>query len=198
MIYIRDDDVLLRSNGFNDPVLRLEQIHSWILESPRLMHVPTILCSEIKSFPNAIKFIKEETIAGRMLPQLHGWEHIDYGKLHYAAVIDHLERSKHWMIDNLNVCPTRWYTPWGASATHLHTAANDCGLKLIDTSGIIVLEGPNGVLATLKKGVPIDYLDGKEIFMHWWTRGLRLWRLALIAKHGSWQAAKAAKPEVFK
>lgn len=198
MIYIRDDDVLLSSKGFGDPVVRLKQIHGWICESPRLMHVPTILCKEIQAFPDAVKFVKEETLAGRMLPQLHGWEHIDYAKLHHAAIVTHLEDSKHWMIDNLNVCPTRWYTPWGANAPHLYVAAKACDLKLIDTSGIIELAGPNGVLATLKKGVPIDYLDGCEIFLHWWQRGLRLWRLALIAKHGSWQAAKDAKPEVFK
>lgn len=198
MIYIRDDDVLLSSKGFGDPVARLKQIHEWICESPKLMHVPTILCTEIKAFPTAINFIREETHAGRMLPQLHGWEHIDYAKLHHAAIVTHLEDSKHWMIDNLDVCPTRWYTPWGANAPHLYTAANECGLKLIDTSNRIVLEGPNGVLATLQKGVPVDYLDGREIFLHWWQRGLRLWRLALVAKHGSWEAAKAAKREVFK
>lgn len=198
MIYIRDDDVLLSSNGFNDPVVRLKQIHGWICESPKLMHVPTILCSEIQAFPEAIEFVKEETHAGRMMPQLHGWKHIDYKTLPLVDVKNHLDDSKNWMMDNLNVSPTRWYTPWGANAPHLYTAANECGLKLIDTSGIIELAGPNGVLATLKRGVPIDYLDKREIFLHWWQRGLRLWRLALIAKHGSWQAAEAAKPEVFK
>jgi len=198
VIYIRDDDVLLSSKGFSDPVIRLKQIHSWILESPKLMHVPTILCSEIQGFPDAIKFVKEETLAGRMMPQLHGWEHIDYAKLHLSAIKTHLEDSKHFMIDNLNVCPTRWYTPWGANAPHLYVAAKECGLKLIDTSGIIELGGPTGVLINLQNGVPIDYLDGREIFLHWWQRGLRLWRLALVAKHGSWQAAKDAKPEVFK
>lgn len=198
MIYIRDDDVLLSSKGFSDPVVRLKQIHGWICESPKLMHVPTILCKEIQDFPEAIEYVKEETLAGRMLPQLHGWEHIDYAKLTQPQIQYHLEISKFWMVDNLDVLPTRWYTPWGANAPHLYAAAKECDLTLIDTSNRIVLEGPTGVLASLKKGIPVDYLDEQEIFLHWWQRGLRLWRLALVAKHGSWQAAAAAKPEVFK
>ena len=93
MIRVRDDDVLIRSSGC-DSFKRFKQVHSWICESDKFIHVPAVLVTEIQEFPECIKFVREETQAGRMMPETHGFEHIDYAKLTKDEIIEHLKRCK--------------------------------------------------------------------------------------------------------
>lgn len=190
-IRVRDDDVLLPSSSTDDPFGKFSKVHRWICEVPdHVMHVPTILVTEIQQFPQAIEYIRTETAEGRMEPQLHGLEHIDYGKLDYQEVCNHLNICRDWMINNLGVNPTRFMTPWGASQPHLHAAAAACDYELVDCSRIHKLAGRNGVVDRLRSGESPDYLENDEIFLHWWESGLRLKRVLETIKHGSWAEAE--------
>jgi len=191
MIYVRDDDVLLPSSSWGSPFLRFKQIHEWILEVPEyVVHIPAILVTEIQGFPEAIAYIKEQTADGRMQPEIHGLEHIDYGKLSLHEVKDHLKQCTQFLLDAFDIHPTIWYTPWGANSPVLQEAATDLGLKLTDCSNINKLSGRYGMVQQLKDGHdPRKFLEEKEIFMHWWERGERLQRVLKAIKAGSWEAA---------
>ena len=192
MIYVRNDDILLNSSSWTRPFLRFKEIHEWICAVPdKVLHVPTILTTEIQQFPEAIEYIREETKAKRMRPQLHGLEHIDYGKLSLGEIVSHLQRSKGWMLKELHVLPTNWYTPWGSGDApgqeHLWEAAEIENLQLITTKNINKMNGRYGVAQMLREGHhPIKFLDGKEIFMHWWERGERLKRILNAIKAEKW------------
>ncbi len=196
MIYVRNDDVLINSSSWTRPLMRLQQIHEWIqdVKNHPVMHVPTILTTEIQEHPECIEFVREETAEGRMEPQLHGEQHIDYGKLTYKDLIESLKTAKGWMEDNLNVTPTRWYTPWGAGEASgqewMWKAATKVDMALVSCENINKLSGRYGMVQIAKDGHDLRvFLEGKEIFMHWWERGERLQRVLKAIDAGSWEAA---------
>jgi hypothetical protein len=196
MIGVRDDDILLDSSDWGNPFLRFQEIHRWILavKNYPVMHVPTILTTEIQEYPECIEFIREETAQGRMDPQLHGVRHVDPGKFGYNGLIEQLKEGKGWMEDNLGVTPTRYYTPWGAGEANgqewMWKASTKCDLKMVTCEGYYKMSGRHGVVQMLKEGKdPRTFLEGKEIFMHWWQRGERLQRILLAIEAGSWEAA---------
>lgn len=187
MIRIRDDDVLMESSSWSDPFGRFRQIHDWILKSPMFVHVPTILVTEIQKFPDVIEYIREQTKIGKMIPEIHGLSHLDYAKLPIEETKQHLKICKDWIWRNTGYLPTKWYTPWGANARYLYDAAQSEGLELIDCSRILKLNGRYGVCQELRDGRdPIDFLEGKEIFMHWWEGGQRLNRVVNAVMTGEW------------
>jgi len=197
LVRVRDDDVLLQSRGWENPFARFRQLHEWILETDCVVHVPAILVNEIQEYPDCIAYVKEQTQEGRMLPEVHGMEHIDYGKLTKEDARDRLLRAKNWINDTFGYTPTIYYSQWGASQPHLHEAAAEVDLVLIDTSKRTVLEGPGGVIQKLKDGLPPAQLNGVEVMIHWWNAGARLARMCQVIKHGSWDGAKAANPKLF-
>lgn len=198
MIYIRDDDVLVGSSSHPDPVKHFKTVHSWICETNKLLHVPAILVTEIQQFPEAIEFIKAETAAGRMRPEIHGFQHIDYAKLFGAETVDHLKRCIEFITENFGTTPTRFYTPWGANADNIKNACEYLGLTMVDCSAINKLQGRYGVIQRLRDGEdPHKFLEGQEVFFHWWEGGMRLKRLIEVLKHGSWAAAHAANKDWF-
>lgn len=205
-IFVRDDDVLIDSSGHADPVGRFKQVHDWIKNTPGFVHVPAILVHNviedgtegIEKFPEAIDLILEGIEDGSMRPEIHGWEHVDYGKKTLEEVMDDISRAEDWIITNLGVQPTTWYTPWGASQPHLHEAADLMNLQLVDCSRINKLEGTHGIVQRLKDGESLDFLEDQEIFMHWWSGGSRLLRVCMVARHGSWEAAVKADPKLFR
>ena len=78
MIRIRIDDVLWKSSDYDHVRAKnqLQKIHRWLVQAPSLLiHVPTILVTEIAAWPDVIEWIREETAEGRMSPQLHGYQH---------------------------------------------------------------------------------------------------------------------------
>jgi len=164
-IIIRDDDVLVGSSSIKDTFKRFKRVHELICRAPKhLIHVPNILVEEIQEFPDCIEYIKVETKAGRMRPELHGYQHIDYGKLSSAEVKLHLSRAACWFKVQLDYYPTKWYTPWGASQPHLHEAAKLLGLKLIDKSK--KTNGRYGIVQEIRNGHKLS--DFNEIGIHWW------------------------------
>ena len=202
MIRVRDDDVLLSSSSYDDELGRLKQIHDWICEVPDWMiHVPAILVTEIQQFPEAIEWVRQETLEGRMLPEIHGFEHINYAELEYDTIVNQLEYCRGWIRRKFDYEPTRWYTPWGAgedeAGAHLRPAAEAVGLTMV-TCKNINMNGRYGVVQELMDGRDLSYLDNQEIFMHWWEGGARLKRIVEVAKHGSWKEAEKANRKLFR
>lgn len=198
MIYVRDDDVLIGSSGFEDPVAHFKKVHGWICEAPgKVMHVPTILMyNNVKNrdkgiigFPEAMEFIEAETAAGRMQPEIHGYEHKDYKPMPVSEVVTELEVCKEFMWCSFGVEAKKWYTPWGANAPHLYEASAEAGLELVDCSRINKLAGRFGVVQNFREGRTPEYLEDDEIFFHWWEGGLRLKRAIEVIKHGDWKTA---------
>lgn len=191
-IRVRDDDVL---GPEGDPPTqkqalgRFKQIHSWIQMSDDFVHVPAIVVQDLAHFPTAIEYMIPEIEKGKMIPEVHGYTHIDYGVLSKGEVKDDLEMCQEWIYDTFNYEPKIWYTPWGASQPHLWEAAKEQGLQLVDCNNINKLEGEFGMCRRLMDGEDISFLDGIEIFMHWWTGGSRLKRVIESVVHGSWEAA---------
>ena len=206
MIYVRDDDVLISSRAFPEPVEKFKQVHRWICQSDRFLHVPGLLfhhCIEddvpgLLVYPEAIEFIKEETAAGRMVPEIHGWEHVDYGQVPTWKVRDHLKRCKEFFHEELDHTPTKWFTPWGAKDVRLKQAAEDEELLLVGTNNTHRLKGDSGVCNQLKNGRDLSYMEGQWILYHWHDGGIRLNRAIKAGAYGSWAAAAKAEPEVYK
>lgn len=201
-IRIRDDDVLVGSSSTNDPLKKFQMVHEWICEVPdTFIHVPTILVTEIQEFPEAIEYVRQETAEGRMIPEIHGLEHINYADLEEDEIVNHLEYCKEWIRKNLGREPTRFMSPWGAGADskgeHIHTAANKVGIEVVTCENLTKLKGRYGVVQELKDGRNISYLDGGEIFIHWWESPGRLRRVIDVIKHGSWEEAKRMNPALF-
>jgi peptidoglycan/xylan/chitin deacetylase (PgdA/CDA1 family) len=206
MIRVRDDDVLMPSGSYDNELGRLKQIHEWICEVPEtLIHVPTILVTEIQQFPEAIEFIRQETAEGRMLPEIHGLEHKDYAALSSAEIVLELEECREWIDKQFNHRATKFYSPWGAGfderGAHIRGAAKSIGIELITCEHISKLQGRYGVVQELMDGRDISYLEDTkhgEIFMHWWEGGSRLKRVVEVIKHGSWEEAAKANRKLFK
>jgi len=197
LIRVRDDDVLIKSSGC-DSFKRFQQIHGWIRESKKFIHVPAVLATEIQEFPECIEFVREETKAGRMVPETHGLKHIDYAKLTKEDIKEHLKQCKEFNFKNFGRVPKRFMTPWGANADHIREASEECGLELVDCSKINKLQGRYGMVQLAKDGRDLEkFLSGGEIFCHFWEGGMRLKRVIEVVKHGSWEAAKAANGKWF-
>jgi peptidoglycan/xylan/chitin deacetylase (PgdA/CDA1 family) len=197
-VFIRDDDILGPSSEWKSSFGRFKQIHEWLKDAPNFIHIPTIMVNDIKSFPECIEYIKEETKLGFMQPEIHCLDHVDYGPFSKEKVRSDLEICKEFIAKELAYLPTRWYTPWGASQPHLHEVASELQLKLIDCSALLELSGQEGVVQQLRKGVPLSNYYGKELFIHYWSRGNRVKRVCQVYKYGSWQAAVKADPELYK
>src|SRR5258706_3439570 len=165
-VRIRDDDVLLPSSRWAEPMRRFKGFHNLVCQdTEHFIHVPAILVTEIQDFPEAIELIKAETANGRMEPQLHGLKHIDYGALSFNEVMDHLDECFQFFRGHQLPKPTIWYTPWGASQDHLHVSAEARNLRLVGTSGII---HPGVARDALNKHKNPEWWQGREIFRHWW------------------------------
>ena len=194
MLYFRDDDVLVRSSGHKSSLKKFQQVHRWISVNESLMHVPTILVTEIQEFPDAIKYIFKETKEGRMLPQLHGLEHKDYNKLTLEEIKSELHQAKEWMISNLEVTPTQFMTPWGANSDKIQEASRQVDLKVIDCSRKL---SPKEVLNHLRRGLDPKHFDNQMIMFHWWEGSLRVPRIVSCWIHGGYENSKFADPKLY-
>ncbi len=197
MIRIRDDDVLVKSSSTQNPILKFKMVHEWICEVPEtLIHVPTILVTEIQEFPEIIPFIREEAAEGRMEVQLHGLHHIDYAKLEEDDIVNQLEYCKGWIRKNMDVEPTKFYTPWGAGADgtgqNIHDASKRVGLEVVTCEKTCTLSGRDGLVQSVYQDQDIhEFMEDREILFHWWENATRLKRVVEALKAGSWAAAKA-------
>ncbi len=202
-IRVRDDDVLLGSSSKGDEFKKFKMVHEWICEVPdTLIHVPTILVTEIQEFPKCIEYIREETAEGRMLPEIHGLSHKDYADLSEKEIVAELNVCRDWIDYKFGHEATKLYSPWGAGAdergAHIKPAAASTGIELVTCENIHKLDGRYGVVQELKNGRDISYLEDDEIFLHWWQNVTRLKRIVEVIKFGSWESAKAANKKLFK
>jgi len=202
MIYLRDDDVIVRSGSYRSEFERFARVHRWTLEAEgSLLHVPTIVVegtpgsAGLQDYPECIEYIRGETEAGRMAPELHGMFHIDYAAESAETVVQHLEEGSEWMEKNLSRRPRFWYTPWGADNELLRELAKQCGLELRGVNRKLMLPAVTGKLRSGE--LEIEELDDREVMMHWWEGGKRVLRLAKSIAHGSWEKAAQADPELF-
>lgn len=206
MIRIRDDDVLIGSSGIKDELARFKMVHEWICEVPdQMIHVPTILITEIQEFPECIEYVRQETLEGRMLPEIHGLSHKDYAALKPERIVEELEICRDWIHEQFGHIATKLYTPWGAGAdargAHIRPAAESIGIELVTCEYINKLNGRYGVIQQLKDGRPLKYIEDThdgEIFIHWWESMARMRRVVEVAKYGSWEAAKAENRKLFR
>lgn len=183
MIIIRNDDVLLASGDqFANAFERFIEVHEIIQKCSRMLHVPALVIKDLQQFPEAVDFIKKETRADRMRPQLHGMVHEDYGQMPIETVIAHLAEGRGWFLSNLGYIPTKWYTPWGANQPHLYEAAKPLGMEVIDCNNVIKFKGRYGVTQLIQEGRSADHFDDKEIIMHWWN-ALDVERLGYFVKY---------------
>ncbi len=190
------------SKSYDSELGRLKQIHEWICEVPdRMIHVPTILVLEIQEFPECIEWIRQETVEGRMLPEIHGLSHKDYAALTEKEIQADLNVCRDWIDYKFGHVATKFYTPWGAGAddrgAHIKPAAAAIGIEVVTCEDIDKLVGRYGVQQQMMDGRDLTYMDGREIFMHWWEGGSRLKRVVEVLKHGSWDAAKKANRKLF-
>lgn len=173
MIYIRDDDVLVRSSAWADPFAQFVKVHEIICTNERIKHVPTILTSEIQEFPHAVRYIRQEVERNTMRPEIHGFQHIDYGKLHEDEVAKHLAHCIKFHEDNFGVRPTTFYAPWGATNSRIQVACEVLDLELGQTGKKLC--GRYGAYQAMKEGRNLHReLDGKDILIHWWENTDRL------------------------
>lgn len=171
--------------------------HQWVLEGPDyFFHTAAILCSEIQDFPVAIDYIKDEVAAGRLSLDLHGWEHIDYAKLTQEAIEEHLEKSFEFFLKTFNCLPFRWCTPWGGVSNNVNRAARKYSLVVEGTSDPVIDQSI--AVNVVKQYNTIEPLRGKTIMVHWFERGLKLYRMIQTAKYGSWSDAAEKDPDNFK
>jgi len=166
MLKVRDDDVLMYKGEWKDPYSRFVEVHGLIVQYGA-MHVPAILMTEILDFSDVIVFIRQETLAGRMEPQWHGWKHVDYAKVEKDKIIWEIKASQNRFREWFDTQFTKFYTPWGANAPHIKEACDECGIEMVDCSDIVrcvhVNEEPEKF-----------HSKDIEIMIHWWEGKERL------------------------
>jgi hypothetical protein len=180
-IRVRDDDVLLRSRGFAGQEFdRFKGYHNTVLQDQKhFIHVGAILVTEIQEFPNAIAFLRDETAAGRFLPEVHGLKHIDYANLKPSEIVEHLIQCREFIQENFNYNPTVFYTPWGAGADergkHIGPSAEAAGYRMVTTEGRVenhihrMEEDIKKIQAgTFTNEELLQKWAGRETLLHWW------------------------------
>jgi len=198
VIRVRFDDVLVYSEPMKDREFqKFRKHHQWCLDMPETFY-PTaaILCSEIQAFPEAVEYVRTELDAGRLYIDLHGWEHIDYTKLSQKEIEEHLDKSFEYLLKEFNCLPVRWATPWGANSESIQLACRKYGLTWEGVTDPVVDQGPAS--AKVHETQTVECLRGKVIMVHWFERGLKLYRIVQTAKYGTWDEAAADQPELFK
>ena len=200
MIRIRCDDVMVESSSFSRErsINRIIQITRWMDKSPQgyFNFIPTILVEEMEHWPEVIDLIRHNTMAHKMSPQIHGFQHIDYASVDKQTIREHLKKCLVWFKDYLNYEPTTWATPWGAWTKEMEEVANEFHLT-VETTAV-----------TMPIGSAIDYIKARgveefrysnpTILIHWWEKGLKLLRLTEIVRYGSYKAAQQERPDLFK
>jgi peptidoglycan/xylan/chitin deacetylase (PgdA/CDA1 family) len=170
--------------------------HQWCLEARELFY-PTaaILCTEIQQFPEAVDYVRSELDEGRLMIDLHGWEHIDYSPLTQEEIEEHLEKSFEYLLKTFNCLPIRWATPWGSNSEPIQQACRKFSLSWEGVAPPIIDQGP--AMVKVKEAGSIECLQGRIIMAHWFERGLKLYRIVQTGIHGSWEDAAKAHPEEF-
>lgn len=193
MLRIRIDDVLTENSSCRkDPEKRFAQICRWLEQTDKIQHVPTILVRGIQKYPATVEALYQKVQEGRVFPELHGWDHIDYNNLDDTEVARHLFKSVDWFEKTLKFKPTVWATPWGAESERLSKIGRSFGLTV---EGVKDCWTPGDWLREAKKlDTPPTNLTVME---HWWVSGLKLLRISAVVQAGSFTGAVEARPDLW-
>jgi len=195
---LRNDDVLIDSRDWNDPFGRWKHDHEWCLfAKPKIQHMAAFLIKGLEDrYKQHIPYFREQIQEGNLIGELHGYEHIDFKPLSKNNIKEILKYCKDFMERELGCVPSKLLTPWGANAPHIAEACLEEDMVMVDCSNVYDLRR---VIASIReKNTPIERFSDKDILWHYWHRGNRVARLALVAKYGTWEAAKNERPELFK
>lgn len=194
---IRFDDVLWQSG---DPKLDGKELDRFKLhlkwcQDLDVILAPNIICTELQKFPAAIEFLNNAvTNDERMTLDLHGWDHGPYAPRTEDECMEHLERSLAWFDKHLEgVTPTRWVTPHGAYTRAMENAARRAGMTIETTADPVVDQREADKILRVTRD--LSKLNDKVIMVHWWERGMALYRIVQIYKHGDVHRAVMASTE---
>jgi len=189
---IRIDDVMWASKPFEGKEEKqLKKYINWAKDADVYVTL-AILCKDLEKYPELMKWLVEQEDIGF---DLHGWEHVRYDKMNLDDIVSHLDQAIAWMDDNGFGVPFRWATPWGADSWDMQRAAKEVGL-VIETTEDPVVDERVAAKMVFDSG-STKCLKDKVIMSHWWNRGLSLYRVCQVEKHGSIQEAieKSDEPE---
>jgi len=167
---IRDDDVFLLGGKYTshtEVVERFKQIHQ-IIANEGAIHIAALICGTLNQFPGGIDFLKQAYEKKELIPEIHGWEHTNYGVLNIKEIINHLNKCIETIETNFNYHPTKFYTPWGANDKHIKEASNMVGLELIDCSNILYPKRKYFGGKAWKEYSELVRLNKQELFIHWY------------------------------
>lgn len=173
MVYVRDDDVLLKRKAHKDAAAEFVAVHD-IIEKYHYIHCPAILTKDLEEFPEVIEYIRHKTQTGKMIPQLHGSSHIDYAELSVPELISDYRHCQEWFLRNLGCQFGKHFTPWGAGGrrkdgtpmvrgTHIAPTAKSLGIEVVDMYKPL---DPRHIVAD--PDVRWSNYDGRTITIHWW------------------------------
>lgn len=198
-IRIRFDDAIVTSS---DPKIKGKEVQKflknvkWFLNTEVLL-TPAILCKDIEQFPEGIEILKRMTEEELISPDLHGWDHENYGSRSQQEIEEHLEKSKEWFDQKLGVQPIRWITPHGANSPEIQSAALKYDLVVETTESPVI--DVNRLEPWLRRTKDLNVMKNKVVMIHYWNRGLRAFRLARIIEHQSIEKAiEVTKDELDK
>jgi hypothetical protein len=192
---IRFDDAIW-ANGEGNAVQKFTKNVNWCLRT-NVPLTPAVLCESSNEFPDGITWMYEKTREGIIYPDLHGWDHGPYHERTQVVIEEHLDMAQMWFQTNLGVPAIRWVTPHGSNSIAMQAAAAKYGLVIETTEAPVV---DQKVLDTqLRQTENLHLFDGKVIMVHYWERGLRLYRMARIIEHqGVEEAMEATRSELSK
>lgn len=178
---IRFDDAIW-ANGQGNEVQKFTKNVNWCFRTTVPL-TPAVLCISSNEFQDGIDWMYEKTSEGMIYPDLHGWDHGPYQDRSQAEVEEHLDKAQVWFAENLGVPAIRWVTPHGSDSINMQAAAAKFGLVIETTDPPVV---DQKVLDTqLRQTGNLGLFDGKVIMVHYWERGLRLYRMARIIEFQS-------------
>lgn len=172
MINVRDDDVLVPSSNpeLADPLSRFKCVHEIIVAAGGL-HVPGILCGEIRHFPGAIEYIREKLLVGEMDPQIHGWGHQQYHKYPTHRIIHHLDLCLDFFAEHWSIRPMKFFAPWGGDSPAIREACAETNLEWVGCEDLVT---PRRIRQHPKGWIGKAQTEDVDLFIHWWESVGRL------------------------
>ena len=144
----RDDDIF-----FLTKIERFKRVDSLFMEYGIEHHI-AILCNRFEEHTELIDYIRKNK---HIIPQIHGWEHIDYTH-HHDLIKEHLNLCIAKFKELKLSKPTIWFPPWNK--------ADDISVYLAQELGLITLNKKNTITDYIQD---IDYDLGDVINFHYWA-----------------------------
>lgn len=167
---VRDDDVFKLGGKYlshEQAINRFKEVHKIIIDGGAV-HVVALICGTLDQFSGGIEFLKEAYNKEELLPEIHGWQHVDYALYPFREIIYDLNRCIDLIQKNFEYTPTKFYTPWGANAPQIKLAAESLDLELIDCSNVLYPKKKFFTGKMWKEYSELVRSEKQELFIHWW------------------------------